>query len=93
MLAFGHTWLAASIGRMLAAAANVRPRRLGTRITTRPRFRNQIGTLEIAGGEVGIRIEQAAGSWRDPQLEPSSRKKSSDGRSGSFRRCRVGLGE
>ncbi len=68
VLAFGHTWLAAKIGRALAAAANVRPRRLGTRITTRPRFRNQIGTLEIAGGEVGIRIEQAAGSWRDPQL-------------------------
>lgn len=68
VLAFGHTWLAAKIARALAAAANVRPRRLGTRITTRPRFRNQIGTLEIAGGEVGIRIEQAAGSWRDPQL-------------------------
>ena len=68
VLAFGHTWLAAKIGRALAAAANVRPRRLATRITTRPRFRNQIGTLEIAGGEVGIRIEQATGSWRDPQL-------------------------
>lgn len=68
VLAFGHTWLAAKIGRALAAAVNVRPRRLGTRITTRPRFRNQIGTLEVAGGEVGIRIEQATGSWRDPQL-------------------------
>lgn len=68
VLAFGHTWLAARIGRILAQAANIRPRRLGTRITTRPRFRNQIGTLEIAGGEVGIRIEQATGRWNDPQL-------------------------
>ena len=68
VLAFGHTWLNAKIGRALAQAANVRPRRLGTRITTRPRFRNQIGTLEIAGGEVGIRIEQVTGRWHDPQL-------------------------
>jgi hypothetical protein len=37
-------------------------------MTTRPRFRNQIGTLEIAGGEVGIRIEQATGRWTNPQL-------------------------
>jgi phosphodiesterase/alkaline phosphatase D-like protein len=68
VLAFGHTWIAAKIGRKLAAAANVRPRRLRTRITTRPRFRNQVGTLEIAGGEVGLRIEQVTGRWNDPQL-------------------------
>ncbi len=68
VLAFGHTWLAAKIGRKLAQAATIRPRRLRTNITTRPRFRNQIGTLEIAGGEVGIRIEQATGRWNDPQL-------------------------
>jgi hypothetical protein len=68
VLAFGHTWIAAKLGRTLALAASVRPRRLQTRITTRPRFRNQIGTLEIAGGEVGIRIEQVTGRWRDPQL-------------------------
>jgi hypothetical protein len=35
---------------------------------TRPHFRNQIGTLEIAGGEVGVRIEEVAGSWRKPRL-------------------------
>ena len=68
VLAYGHTWVAAKIARTLAQAANIRSKRLGTRITTRPRFRNQIGTLEIAGGEVGIRIEQITGSWRDPQL-------------------------
>ena len=68
VLAFGHTWIAAKIGRTLAQATSIRPRRLKTRITTRPRFRNQIGTLEIAGGEVGIRIEQVTGRWRDPQL-------------------------
>jgi hypothetical protein len=53
---------------MLAASANVRPPRLSWEMTTRPRFRNQIGTLEIAGGEVGIRIEQATGRWTNPQL-------------------------
>jgi hypothetical protein len=68
VLAFGHTWIAAKIGRKLAQAANIRPRRLRTHITTRPRFRNQIGTLEIAGGEVGVRIEQCTGRWNDPQL-------------------------
>jgi phosphodiesterase/alkaline phosphatase D-like protein len=68
VLALGHTWLAAKLGRKLAQAANVRPRRLQTRITTRPRFRNQIGTLDIAGGEVGIRIEQVTGRWNEPQL-------------------------
>ena len=68
VLGFGHTWIAAKIGRLLAASADVRPPRLRWRMTTRPRFRNQIGTLEIAGGEVGIRIEQATGRWREPQL-------------------------
>ncbi len=68
VLALGHTWPAARLGRKLAAAVSVRPRRLRTTITTRPRFRNQIGTLEIARGEAGLRIEQATGRWDDPQL-------------------------
>jgi hypothetical protein len=68
MLGFGHTWIAAKIAHMLAASASVRPPRLHWETTTRPRFRNQIGTLEIAGGEVGIRIEQATGRWTNPQL-------------------------
>ncbi len=68
VLAAGHTKAMERIGRTLAAAANVRPPRLRWRSTTRPRFRNQIGTLEIAGGEVGIRIEQVTGTWRNQQL-------------------------
>ncbi len=68
MLGFGHTWIAAKLGRMLAASASVHPPRLSWETTTRPRFRNQIGTLEIAGCEVGIRIEQATGRWTNPQL-------------------------
>jgi hypothetical protein len=68
VLGLGHSWIAAKLGRLLAAAADVRPPRLSWQATTRPRFRNQIGTLEIAGGEVGIRIEQATGRWLDPQL-------------------------
>jgi hypothetical protein len=68
VLGFGHTWIAGKLARMLAATADIQPPRLRSRITTRPRFRNQIGTLEIAGGEVGLRIEQATGRWTDPQL-------------------------
>lgn len=68
VLGLGHTWIAAKLARLLAASADVRPPRLRWQMTTRPRFRNQIGTLEIADGEVGIRIEQATGRWRDPQL-------------------------
>ena len=68
VLGFGHTWIAAKLARMLAASASVHPPRLSWDMTTRPRFRNQIGTLEIAGGEVGIRIEQATGRWTNPQL-------------------------
>ena len=68
VLGFGHTWIAAKIGRMLAASADVPPPRLSWEMTTRPRFRNQIGTLEIAGGEAGVRIEQATGRWTSPQL-------------------------
>jgi phosphodiesterase/alkaline phosphatase D-like protein len=68
VLGLGHTWIAAKLGRLLAATAEVRPPRLSWQMTTRPRFRNQIGTLEIAGGEVGMRIEQATGRWREPQL-------------------------
>jgi phosphodiesterase/alkaline phosphatase D-like protein len=68
VLGFGHTWIAAKVARMLAASASVHPPRLSWEMTTRPRFRNQIGTLEIAGGEVGIRIEQATGRWTNPQL-------------------------
>ena len=68
VLGFGHTWIAAKLARMLAASASVHPPRLSWDMTTRPRFRNQIGTLEIAGGEVGIRIEQPTGRWTNPQL-------------------------
>jgi hypothetical protein len=31
-----------------------------------PHFRNQVGTLKIARGEIGVRVEQV--SWRKPRL-------------------------
>ena len=46
MLGFGHSWIAAKIAHMLAASASVHPPRLSWETTTRPRFRNQIGTLD-----------------------------------------------
>ena len=42
--------------------------RLRWRPVTMPHFRNQIGTLEIAGGEMGVRIEAVTGNWRKPRL-------------------------
>jgi len=67
-LHFGHTRLATAVGRALMSTTHVGTPRLRWRPVTRPHFRNQIGTLEIAGGEVGVRIEEVAGSWRKPRL-------------------------
>ncbi|GAB3002036.1 alkaline phosphatase D family protein [Mycobacterium bourgelatii] len=68
VLRLGHTPVAAVVGRALAATTKVGKPRLQWRPVTRPHFRNQVGTLEIAGGEIGVRIERAAGGWRKPQL-------------------------
>ncbi|CAM3172467.1 hypothetical protein BST27_13655 [Mycobacterium intermedium] len=68
VLRLGHTPVAAAVGKALAATAKVGKPRLQWRPVTRPHFRNQVGTLEIAGGEIGVRIERAAGGWRKPQL-------------------------
>jgi hypothetical protein len=67
-LQFGHTRVAAALGRALVATTRVGVPRLRWRPVTKPHFRNQIGTLEIAGGEVGVRIEKVTGSWRKPRL-------------------------
>jgi hypothetical protein len=67
-LHLGHTRLAAALGRALVSTTRVGTPRLRWRPVTRPHFQNQIGTLEIADGEVGVRIEQVAGSWRKPRL-------------------------
>ncbi len=64
----GHTRLAAAVGRMLAKTARVGKPRLRWRPVTLPHFHNQVGTLEIAGGEVGVRIERVSGGWRKPRL-------------------------
>jgi hypothetical protein len=64
----GHTRLAKALGRALVATTSVGLPRLRWRPVTRPHFRNQVGTLEIAGGEIGVRIEQVAGGWRKPRL-------------------------
>ena len=65
----GHTRLVAALGRVLAKTTRVAKPRLRWRPVTRPHFRNQIGTLEIAGGEVGVRIERVHGRWRKPRME------------------------
>ena len=64
----GHTRAAAAIGALLARSARVPQPRLRWRHVTRPHFRNQIGTLMIAGGEIGVRIERVSGGWRKPRL-------------------------
>jgi PhoD-like phosphatase len=67
-LQWGHSRLAAALGRALVGTTRVGLPRLRWRPVTRPHFRNQVGTLEIAGGEIGVRIEEVAGSWRKPRL-------------------------
>jgi PhoD-like phosphatase len=68
VLQLGHTRLAGIVGWLLARSAGLGPPKLSWRPVTRPHFRNQAGTLEIAGGEVGVRIERVSGGWRKPRL-------------------------
>ncbi|MGV0646452.1 alkaline phosphatase D family protein [Mycolicibacterium sp. XJ2546] len=68
VLRLGHTRFIESVGKALARTARVGMPRLRWRPVTMPHFRNQVGTLEIAGGEVGVRIEKVTGGWRKPQL-------------------------
>ena len=68
VLRLGHTRLAERVGRALVRTTKVGMPRLRWRPVTMPHFRNQIGTLEIAGGEMGVRIERVGGGWRKPQL-------------------------
>jgi hypothetical protein len=75
VLRLGHTRLAAGIGKRLAATAKIQPPRLNWSEVSKPSYRNQIGTLEIADGEVGIRLEQVSGGWRNPTLVPVLERK------------------
>jgi hypothetical protein len=68
VLQFGHTRVAGILGWLLARSVGLGPPKLRWRPVTRPHFRNQAGTLEIAGGEVGVRIERVSGGWRKPRL-------------------------
>ena len=68
-LQFGHSRTAGAMGRALIKTTKVGAPRLRWRPVTRPHFRNQIGTLEIADKEIGVRIERVAGSWRKPRLD------------------------
>jgi hypothetical protein len=68
VLRLGHTRLAEVVGRTLVKTTKVGMPRLRWRPVTMPHFRNHIGTLEIAGGEMGVRIERAEGRWRKPRL-------------------------
>ncbi|HEX2213563.1 MAG TPA: alkaline phosphatase D family protein [Mycobacterium sp.] len=67
-LQFGHTRLATVLGRALVATTRVGTPRLRWTPVTKPHFSNQIGTLEIARGEVGVRMEEVTGGWRKPRL-------------------------
>ena len=69
VLRLGHTRLAAMVGKVLSKSARIDGPRLRWRPATKPYFRNQVGTLEIAGGEVGVRVERVWGGWRNPRLE------------------------
>ena len=64
----GHTRVAAAAGRVLARSAGLSAPRLRWREATALHFRNQIGTLEIAGDEVGVRLEEVSGAVRKQRL-------------------------
>lgn len=68
VLRLGHTRLADLVGALLARSARVVEPRLRWQPATPPHFRNQVGTLEIAGGEVGVRVERVIGTWREPRF-------------------------
>jgi PhoD-like phosphatase len=68
VLQLGHTRFAAAVGRALVSTTRAALPRLRWRSVTLPHFRNQVGTLEIAAGEVGVRVEEVAGGWRKPRL-------------------------
>ncbi len=70
VLRLGHTRVASAVGRMLRRTVAVDPPRLRWRAVSKPQFRNQIGTLELAGGRMAVRIERATGGWRRPRLTP-----------------------
>jgi len=67
-LQLGHTRFAAAVGRALVSTTRTAMPRLRWPSVTRPHFRNQVGTLDIARGEVGVRVEEVSGSWRKPRL-------------------------
>jgi PhoD-like phosphatase len=68
VLRMGHTRLAETVGRLLVKTTDVGMPRLNWRPVTMPHFRNQVGTMDIAGGEIGVRIERVSGGWRKPRL-------------------------
>ncbi|MGI8726662.1 MAG: alkaline phosphatase D family protein [Solirubrobacterales bacterium] len=70
VLGFGHTGLARVVGGILRRTARVAPPRLRWRPISRRFFHNQIGTLIISGDEVGVKLEEIAGPWKDPRLAP-----------------------
>lgn len=70
VLGFGHGRIARLIGIALRRSVGLDPPRLRWRPISSTYFHNQIGTLTIAGDEVGVRLEEVAGGWRDPRLAP-----------------------
>ncbi|MGV0602517.1 alkaline phosphatase family protein, partial [Mycolicibacterium pulveris] len=62
VLRLGHTGFVEAVGKALVRTTKVGMPRLRWRPVTMPHFRNQIGTLEIAGGEMGVRIEAVTGN-------------------------------
>ena len=68
VLRLGHTKLAELVGKTLVRTTRVGMPLLSWRPVTMPHFANHIGTLEIANGEMGVRIERVEGRWRKPRL-------------------------
>lgn len=75
VIAFGHSRIAARLGRRLARAARVRPLPLDWRIVDRPAYANQIATLSLDGDVAHVQVEAVVdGAWEHPQLKTAFRR-------------------
>lgn len=54
---FGNSNLGWAITRALARAAGVRRPRVGRRMHQHPTYNNQVATLELEPGHVGVKVE------------------------------------
>ncbi len=60
-----------AVGKALARTVGIGESALNWALVERPRYVNQVATLELDGPAAHVRVETTAGAdWRDPRLRP-----------------------